>query len=35
VPGARYVELDASHISNLELADTFTKTVLDFLAEPQ
>jgi len=35
VPGARYVELDASHISNVELADTFTKTVLDFLLEPQ
>ncbi|CAG4890182.1 3-oxoadipate enol-lactonase [Paraburkholderia saeva] len=33
IPGARYVELDASHISNIEQADIFTKTVLDFLAE--
>ncbi|HEY3597430.1 MAG TPA: 3-oxoadipate enol-lactonase [Paraburkholderia sp.] len=33
IPGARYVELDAAHISNIELADTFTKTVLDFLKE--
>jgi 3-oxoadipate enol-lactonase len=33
IPGARYVELDASHISNIELADTFTRTVLDFLKE--
>ncbi|MDE1181971.1 3-oxoadipate enol-lactonase [Paraburkholderia sp.] len=33
IPGARYVELDASHISNIEQADTFTKTVLDFLTE--
>lgn len=33
IPGARYVELDASHISNIEKADAFTKTVLDFLTE--
>jgi 3-oxoadipate enol-lactonase len=33
VPGARYVELDAAHISNVELADTFTQTVVDFLLE--
>ena len=33
VQGARYVELDASHISNVELADTFTQTVVDFLLE--
>jgi 3-oxoadipate enol-lactonase len=33
VPGARYVELDASHISNVELADAYTKTVVDFLLE--
>ena len=31
IPGARYVELDASHISNIEVSDVFTKTVLDFL----
>jgi 3-oxoadipate enol-lactonase len=33
VAGARFVELDASHISNVELADQFTKTVVDFLLE--
>lgn len=33
VARARYVELDASHISNVELADQFTKTVVDFLLE--
>jgi 3-oxoadipate enol-lactonase len=33
VPGARYVEFDASHISNVELADQFTQTVTDFLLE--
>lgn len=33
VPGARYVELNASHISNVELADAFNKTVLGFLLE--
>ncbi|MFM0167848.1 3-oxoadipate enol-lactonase [Paraburkholderia sediminicola] len=33
IPGARYVELDASHISNIEKADAFTKTVIDFLTE--
>jgi 3-oxoadipate enol-lactonase len=30
---ARYVELDASHISNLEKVETFNQTVLDFLGE--
>lgn len=33
IAGARYVELDASHISNIEQADAYTKTVLDFLTE--
>ena len=33
IAGARYVELDASHISNIEKADAFTKTVIDFLTE--
>jgi 3-oxoadipate enol-lactonase len=33
IPDARYVELDASHISNIEQADAFTQAVLDFLAE--
>ncbi len=35
IVGARYVELDASHISNIEQAETFTKTVIDFLTEQQ
>jgi len=33
IPGARYVELDAAHISNVEAADRFTEAVLGFLAE--
>ncbi|WP_322042135.1 3-oxoadipate enol-lactonase [Paraburkholderia sp. J67] len=33
VPGARYVELNASHISNVELTDEFNKAVLSFLLE--
>ena len=31
VPGARYVELNAAHISNVELADEYNKIVVDFL----
>ncbi|QGZ63133.1 3-oxoadipate enol-lactonase [Paraburkholderia acidisoli] len=31
VPGARYVELDAAHISNVELAKEWNKLVLEFL----
>jgi 3-oxoadipate enol-lactonase len=31
IPGARYVELDAAHLSNIERANDFTKTVLEFL----
>lgn len=31
VAGARYVELDAAHISNVEAAAAFTKAVTDFL----
>jgi 3-oxoadipate enol-lactonase len=34
IPHARYLELDAAHISNIERADTFTRTVLDFLQAP-
>ncbi|MFH5822793.1 3-oxoadipate enol-lactonase [Georgenia sp. AZ-5] len=30
VPGARYVELDAAHISNREAVEEFTAAVLDF-----
>ena len=32
IPGARYVELNASHLSNIEAADSYTSTVLDFLS---
>ena len=31
IPGARYVELDAAHLSNIEAANAFTTAVLDFL----
>jgi 3-oxoadipate enol-lactonase len=33
IPGARYVELDAAHISNVEAAESFTAAVLDFIAD--
>jgi 3-oxoadipate enol-lactonase len=33
IPGARYAELDAAHISNVEAADRFTETVLGFVAD--
>ncbi|MEM5326167.1 3-oxoadipate enol-lactonase [Paraburkholderia sp. JHI2823] len=33
VPGARYVELNAAHISNVERADEYNKIVTDFLLE--
>jgi 3-oxoadipate enol-lactonase len=32
IAGARYVELNASHLSNIEAADEFNRAVLDFLA---
>jgi 3-oxoadipate enol-lactonase len=32
VAGAKLVELDAAHLSNVETADAFTSTVLDFAA---
>ena len=32
IRGARYVELDAAHLSNIEAADAFTEAVLTFLA---
>jgi 3-oxoadipate enol-lactonase len=31
IPGARYVELNAAHLSNWEMAQGFTNQVLDFL----
>ena len=33
IPGARYAELDASHISNWEAPEAFTRLLLDFLLE--
>jgi len=35
VPGARYVELDASHLSNVEQASRFTEAVLGFLTNQE
>jgi len=32
IPGARLVELDAAHLSNIEARDRFTASVLEFLA---
>jgi 3-oxoadipate enol-lactonase len=32
IPGARVVELDAAHLSNIEAPDRFTASVLEFLA---
>ena len=32
IPGARYVELDAAHISNIEAAERFTAELAGFLA---
>jgi 3-oxoadipate enol-lactonase len=31
IPGARYVELAAAHLSNIEAADAFTAALVDFL----
>jgi len=33
IKGARYVELDAAHLSNIEQAGAFTKTLLEFLGD--
>lgn len=33
IPGARYVELEAAHLSNIEAADAFTDAVLRFLGD--
>jgi 3-oxoadipate enol-lactonase len=35
IPGAKFVELDSSHLSNVEAADEFTKALLNFLTEPE
>jgi 3-oxoadipate enol-lactonase len=34
IPGARYVELDAAHLSNIEAEPQFTAALLNFLAGP-
>lgn len=33
IPGARYVELDAAHLSNIEQEKAFTAAVMDFLGD--
>ncbi len=35
IPGAKLVELDASHLSNVEAPVEFTKVLVNFLAEPE
>jgi 3-oxoadipate enol-lactonase len=35
IPGARYAELDAAHLSNIEAAGRFTEVLLQFLSEPE
>src|SRR6266446_542151 len=35
IAGARYVELDAAHLLNIEQRDRFTQGVSDFLREPR
>ena len=35
IPGARYVELDAAHLLNIEQQDRFTQEVSDFLRAPR
>ena len=35
IQGAKLVELDASHLSNMEAADEFTKALVNFLTEPE
>jgi 3-oxoadipate enol-lactonase len=34
IRGARYVELDAAHLSNVEAPEAFTAAVTGFLAQP-
>lgn len=35
IPGARYVELEASHLSNIEAEERFNDAVVQFLLEPE
>jgi 3-oxoadipate enol-lactonase len=35
INGARYAELDAAHLSNIEQRESFTKEVFEFLQEPR
>jgi 3-oxoadipate enol-lactonase len=35
IAGARYLELPASHVSNIEAAEAFTAALVDFLGQPE
>lgn len=35
IPGARLIELDSAHLSNIEAAEAFNKAVVDFLTAPE
>ncbi len=35
IPGARYLELEAAHLSNIEAAPQFTEALLKFVSEPE
>jgi 3-oxoadipate enol-lactonase len=35
IPGARYLELEAAHLSNIEAAPQFTEALLKFLSETE
>ena len=35
IAGARYLELPASHLSNIEAAEAFTDALMDFLSQPE
>jgi 3-oxoadipate enol-lactonase len=35
IPGARYVELDTAHLSNIEAAGRFNEVLLQFLSKPE
>jgi 3-oxoadipate enol-lactonase len=31
IPGARYIELNAAHVSNIEASEQFTSELIEFL----
>jgi 3-oxoadipate enol-lactonase len=35
IPGAKFAELNASHLSNVEASDDFTEALLNFFTEPE